>query len=158
VDNTAAAVNKSNGAYYTVLEFDKGSDKLSDKSKQELQEFVRRTDVAGKRVEDIKVMAWPDHEYPGNAVKLSKDDVNLADDRTEAIEHYLKKDLNASVDVSTFNMAKRPNKISEFVRSDDYKTKKVFEKTGAMPTGSGGDLASLVNSKASKALIMVEFE
>jgi hypothetical protein len=89
-------------------------------------------------------------------VKLSDHDVKIATERSKAIEKYLKEDLKADGDYATYNMAKRPNKVSEFFRADDYKTKRIFEKSGAAPSGT--ELSAFMNSKASKALIMVDYE
>jgi hypothetical protein len=52
-------------------------------------------------------------------------------------------------------MAKRPNKVNEFFRGDDYKTKKIFGKPGSAPAGT--ELNAFMKDKAGKALIMVDY-
>jgi hypothetical protein len=148
---------KTNGSYYTILEFDKGKSSLTDHNKEELKEFLAKAQEDGKPVNDIKILAWADKDYEGEG-KPEKDDVKVADKRTEVIEKYLKDDLNADAGLAAYNMAKRPDRIDKFLHSEDSRVKKVFEKTGSLPTDEGGDLSSLLEAKASKALIMVDYE
>jgi hypothetical protein len=152
----ATAVAQNDGAYYAVLEFKKGTQRLSDASKRELKEFIASAQREGKAIDDIKILAWADKEYPAKDTKLPSRDVKIANARSEAIEKYLKDDLNTDGNYATYNMAKRPNKVSEFFRGDDYKTKKIFERSGAAPAGT--TMTAFMNSKASKALIMVDYE
>jgi len=153
---TNEAVVKNNGEYYAVLEFDKGTQRLSDASKRDLREFIASAKKEGREIDDIKILAWADKEYPARQKALSDRDVKMANERSKSIEKYLKDDLNTDGNYATYNMAKRPNKVSEFFRGDDYKTKRIFEKAGATP--AGGQMTSFMNSKASKALIMVDYE
>lgn len=153
---TSQAVAQNNGEYYAVLEFDKGSQRLTSESKRDLKEFVMSAQQEGKTIDDIKILAWADKEYPAKETRLSDRDVKMANERTKAIEKYLKDDLRTDGNYATYNMAKRPNKVSEFFRGDDYKTKRIFEKAGAAPAGT--QMTSFMNSKASKALIMIDYE
>jgi hypothetical protein len=152
----APVITNNNGEYYAVLEFDKGTQRLSDASKRDLREFIASAQKEGKTIDDIKILAWADKEYPAKEMRLSDRDVKMANERSKSIEKYLKDDLNTDGNYATYNMAKRPNKVSEFFRGDDYKTKRIFEKSGAAPAGS--QITSFMNSKASKALIMVDYE
>ena len=152
----AQTVTENNGAYYAVLSFDKGTQILSEASKKDLKEFVVSAQREGREIGDIKILAWPDREYPATSVRLTDRDVKMASQRSEAIEKYLKDDLNTKGDYETYNMAKRPNKVSEFFHGDDYKTKRFFERSTANPGGS--DMQAFMNSKASKALIMLNYK
>lgn len=156
VSKTTQAVAENNGAYYAVLQFDKGTQRLSDASKKDLREFVASARREGREIDDIKILAWADREYPSTGVRLTDRDVKMANERSKSIEKYLKDDLNTSGDYETYNMAKRPNKVSEFFKGDDYKTKRIFERSGAAPAGT--DMQAFMNSKASKALIMVDYK
>ena len=156
VSKTAQAVAENNGAYYAVLQFDKGTQRLSEASKKDLREFVASARREGREIDDIKILAWADREYPSTGVRLTDRDVKMANERSKSIEKYLKDDLNTSGDYETYNMAKRPNKVSEFFKGDDYKTKRIFERSGAAPAGT--DMQAFMNSKASKALIMVDYK
>lgn len=153
---TTQAVAANNGAYYAVLQFDKGTQRLSEASKKDLREFVASAQREGRPIDEIKILAWADREYPATGVKLTDRDVKIANERSKSIEKYLKDDLNTSGDYETYNMAKRPNKVSEFFKGDDYKTKRIFERAGAAPAGT--DMQAFMNSKASKALIMVDYK
>ncbi len=156
VSKTTQAVAENNGAYYAVLQFDKGTQRLSEASKKDLREFVASARREGREIDDIKILAWADREYPSTGVRLTDRDVKMANERSKSIEKYLKDDLNTSGDYETYNMAKRPNKVSEFFKGDDYKTKRIFERSGAAPAGT--DMQAFMNSKASKALIMVDYK
>lgn len=156
MSKTSQAVARTNGEYFTVLKFDKGTQRLSETSKKDLRDFVASAQRDGREIDDIKILAWADQEYPTTGAKLSDRDITIAKERSKAIEKYLKEDLKADGNYATYNMAKRPNKVSEFFHSDDYKTKRVFERSGAAPTGT--ELTAFMNSKASKAVIMVDYE
>jgi len=158
---TSQAVTKTmegEEAYYTVVEFDKGKDKLNESSKKALRKFIEKAQKEGREIDDIKIMAWADKEYPVQGAKVDKKDIKIAKERSEAIEDYLKDDLDTDGDYASFNMAKRPNKVNEFFKSDDYKTKKTFEESGSSPTSTSEELATFMNNKAGKALIMVDYE
>lgn len=156
INRTTQAVAKSSGEYYTVLEFKKGAQRLSEKSKKDLRDFVASAQKDGREIDDIRILAWADREYPGTGAMLTDRDVKMAKERSESIEKYLQDDLNTDGNYATYNMAKRPNKVSEFFRGDDYKTKRIFEKSGAAPAGT--ELNAFMNSKASKAVIMIDYE
>jgi transposase InsO family protein len=149
-------VADNKGAYYAVLKFDKGTQRLNDASKKDLKDFIASAQREGRTIDDIKILAWPDREYPAAGVRLTDRDVKIATQRFKSIEKYLKDDLNTIGNYETYNMAKRPNKVSDFVKGDDYKTKRIFERSGAAQTGS--DMQAFVNSKASKALIMIDYK
>jgi len=156
VSPTARAVTESNGEYYAVLDFNKGTRELSETSKRDLREFVASAQKDGRIIDDIKILSWADKEYPKNGASLSGRDVRMANERSKSIEKYLKDDLKADANYATYNMAKRPNKVSEFFRADDYKTKRIFEKSGS--TSDGNNFEDFVTSKAGKSLIMVDYE
>lgn len=144
-----------NDAYYAVLEFDKGTGRLSEASKRDLKHFVAEAKKQGKPIDDIRILAWADKEYPEKGAKLSDKDVKMAKERSKSIEKYLKDDLKTDGDYATYNMAKRPNKVNEFFRGDDYKTKKIFERPGSAPAGT--NLNAFMKDKSSKALIMIDY-
>lgn len=156
---TAEAVAKTHGSYYTILEFDKGTTTLNESNKKALKEFIKKAEQDGRDLDQIKILSWADREYPDKAAVVSAADIKVANNRTESIEKYFKNVLDVNPGFATYNMAKRPSKISELLHTDDYKTKNIFLKTGAMPSSAKqGDLATLMNRKARKALIMVEYQ
>lgn len=156
VPKAAQTSTANNDAYYAVLEFDKGTQRLSEASKKDLREFVASAKREGREIDDIKILAWADREYPGKGVRLTDRDVKIATARSKSIEKFLKDDLKTSGDYETYNMAKRPNKVSEFFRGDDYKTKRIFERPGSETKGN--EMQAFINNKASKALIMVDYK
>ena len=153
---TPQTVAKTNSEYYVVLNFDKGNQRLSEASKRDLREFVASAQRDGRNIDDIKILSWADKEYPKDGTKLSDRDVRIANDRNKSIEKYLKDDLKTDGSYATYNMAKRPNKINEFFKADDYKTKRIFERKGSAPAGTNID--NFVASKVGKSLIMVDYE
>ena len=156
LSKTSQAVARTNGEYFTVLKFEKGTKRLSEASKRDLKAFVASAQKDGREIDDIKILAWADQEYPATGTKLSDHDITMAKERSKAIEKYLKDDLKTDGNYASYNMAKRPNRVSEFFHADDYKTKRIFEKSGAAPSGT--ELSAFMNSKASKAVIMVDYE
>ncbi len=156
--NKAMSTSEDPDAYYSVVEFDRGSKNLNDRSRRSIRTFIEKAKKSGKEFDDIKIMAWADKEYPSQGMALDKKDVTIASERSESIERFLKKDLATDGDFATYNMAKRPNKMSEFLKSDDFETKKTFEVSGSAPTAESSELATFMNNKSSKALIMVDYE
>jgi hypothetical protein len=142
---------KNNGSYYTILEFEKGTNKLTEKSKAELKEFVSETEKEGAEGREIKILTWPDVKNAG------KKDSKLADKRAVSIMNFMKKKLKPDADLLPFNMANRSAILKQFLENDDPKTKKVFEKTGVI-TEEGEDLASLQDTQTGKALIIRDYE
>ncbi len=53
----------------------------------------------------------------------------LAEDRADNIKKYLK-NSDSSLDIDTFNMAKRPNSISKLFKTEDSRIKKSIENAG----------------------------
>lgn len=150
-NEAAGATPKADGAYYTIVEFEKGTSKLTEKSKKELKEFLTKTEEEGAESKEIKILTFPDVE------KAKKKDAVLADKRAMAIMNYLKKKLKAQEDLLPFNMTNRASVLNAFLESDDPKAKKVFEKTGKI-TSEGEDLAALKEDQTQKALIIRDYE
>lgn len=148
---TSTAASSVGAREYAVIEFKPGSSQLTESSREKLRSIAARVESA-RKVEDVKVLAWADREYPAEGVKASRSDVNVASARAEAIEDYLE-DLNMDADVDTYNMAKRPNALSRVFNTEDNEIKSVFERSGAAPTDSG----HLISGKASKALVLLDY-
>lgn len=151
-------IDKSNGTYYTIVEFEKGKAILSNRAKKELQKFYTTAKKGGNNLPEIKILTWADRDYSAKEKRVKEFDILVSEERTNAIENFLKNNFNAGAHFKTYNMTKEPNVITEFLHSDDDRVKKVFEKTGSLPNDKGGDLASLIDNKASKALVMVNYE
>lgn len=150
-NDTSKITVKNNGSYYTIVEFEKGRNKLTEKSKSELEQFLATTEKEGAEGKEIKILTWPDVK------KAGKKDNKLADKRALSIMNYMKKKLPTEAELLPFNMTNRASLLNEFLESDDPKTKKVFEKTGVI-TREGEDLAALKENQTGKALIIRDYE
>ena len=145
------------GTHYTNVVFDKGKSNLSEASKKHLKVLASRAYQNGKPIKEIKILAWSDEEYPNKVKKkASTNDIILASERARKIRTYLEEDLNESDDIDSFNMAKRPDLVSKLFRDDEYDVKTAFEQSGA--TGSCLDDGSVSYTKASKALVIIDYE
>lgn len=151
----AADLSAITGAHYASLEFSKGDSDLSKESKMFLNELAALVDREGKEIEEIKVLAWADKEYPGKAQKASTKDILLAKERARAIKEYLTDDLHSQEKIDLFNMAKRPGLLSKMVRTEDEAVKNAIEQMGPTATTLGNGKISY--SKASKAMVIVDY-
>ncbi|MNS60108.1 hypothetical protein D3C72_930890 [compost metagenome] len=125
---TATMVGASEAA---PVFFEPGTKALSRQEKTELQAFL--TNIREKqKIKNIKVLAWADREYPEKKEKASEKQIALAKSRADEIQKYLKTDLKID-SVDTFNMAERPSKISEILKTQDYEVKSTAEAAGAAP-------------------------
>lgn len=145
------------GTYYTTVIFDKGRAYLNSENKENLRAFTEVAHQSPKRIEEIRVLAWADTEYPDEIKgKASQKDVLLAGERAQNIQKYLEESLNESSNVDSYNMAKRPNLVSKLLKSDDFKVKEAFETTGM--TGEKLPDGNISYTKASKAIVIIDYE
>lgn len=145
------------GTYYTTVIFDKGRAYLNSDSKENLRAFTEVAHQSPKKIEEIRVLAWADSEYPDELEgKASQQDVLLAGERAHNIQKYLEESLNESSNVDSYNMAKRPNLVSKLLKNDDFKVKEAFETTGM--TGDKLPDGNISYTKASKAIVIIDYE
>ena len=136
-------------SYVTEISFDKGSTTLTPSAKSKLDETMQRARNAGV-IDEIKVIAWADREYPSKAKKtLTKGQQKLAAGRGKAIDSYLKQQTPATVD--NYNMSERPNALAKLFSSSDARIKRSLAEAGIATTAH--DLRSPEN--ASKAMVML---
>lgn len=152
---TARATAMSGGSEFSVIEFKKGSHAITEQGKQTLARVAKKASAEGREIDEIKVLAWADREYPAAGTKADRSDITLADNRASAIKTYLKDDLDADFDVQKHNMAQRPGALSELVKTEDYEVKNNFESTGASGSSSTPEM---LGEKVSKAIVVVEYE
>lgn len=136
--------------------FDPGIQALSEQEKNELKAFfatVREKD----KISGVQVLAWGDQEYPDKKQKKATDrQIELASGRAQSIKKYLQEDLKISR-VETHNMAERPSKLAEILKTKDYKVKSSAEAAGAAPTkGKTGIFEEM--GRATTALLLVDIE
>jgi hypothetical protein len=135
------------------VKFDEGKATLTQDSKDKIRDFVRDARAKGK-IDEIKVAAWADREYPTKDTKASSADVKLADERLKELKKYLKDDLKVS-SVDSYNMTERPNALQKFLKTPTANVKNTMEASGAAPkteseTGLFGQRA-----QSSKAVLMI---
>jgi hypothetical protein len=158
VAKTTEATALSGGSDYTMIQFKKGSTALTEAGKIALRNLSEEGIKSARSIDDIKVLAWADREYPSEKAKATRRDVKLADERAAVIKTYLKDDLKVSASIDNHNMAKRPGLFSEMMKSDDYKVKKNFEATGAAPTTVVGNEKRILGKKVSKAVVFIKYK
>jgi hypothetical protein len=153
VDRQVAKANDA--ALVTEVEFQKGSSELTDESKQKLSNILGQANNRGK-IDEIKIISWADLSYPSEARgKLSRDQRNLASNRSNEVQKYVKDQADGYVDVDTYNMAERPNSFEKWFNTSDNKVKKSLEESG-IPTTADGSLA--LPDKTSTAMVLVVLE
>lgn len=154
---TPKVTSVTEGPHYTSLVFEKGKTVLSKMSKQHLNELAARANREGREIDNIKILAWADREYPDKVEsKAPTREVILAKKRAESIKEYLQEDLHAEEKIDSFNMAKRPGLVSKMVRGEEYQLKEEIEHAGA--SASRLDNGNVSYSKASKALVIIDYQ
>ncbi len=142
---------------YTALEFPMGKSVLTETNKKYLNEFARKAARSGREIEEIKVLAWSDKEYPGNAkTKASVKDVLLANARANTIREYIREDLHTSSQIDVFNMAKKPDLLSSLTKGEDYRVKENVEESGVSATRLPSGQTSY--TKAGKVLVIIDYK
>lgn len=135
------------------VEFVAGSDAVSEASRAELKNIIDDARQKGK-IDNIKVLAWSDQEYPAAKTAQSKEEIQLARKRLASLQKYLKGELKIT-NVDGFNMAERPTKLKEFFNTQDARVKKTTEIAGAAPATDADTGLFGEKGQASKAVIMV---
>ncbi|MDZ4662231.1 MAG: hypothetical protein SGJ18_11500 [Pseudomonadota bacterium] len=150
---TQKAASRFGAATVTEINFSKESGDLSEDAKKELQQVLTE---AGKKgtIKEVRVAAWADQEYPPKGVDLAGSQVDLAEKRAGSVQLYLEKSLNVA-SVSTLNMAERPSRVQDLLKTKAAKTKNTLENTGAAPTDSDHTGLFGLKGKASQAVIMI---
>lgn len=145
------------GTHYTTIVFDKGKSNLSAVDKTALQELAEKAHKSSKRIDEIRILAWADKEYPDKVTGKTKEkDINLASERAERIKDYLESDLKETEDIDGYNMARRPNLFSKVFQDDEFEVKNAFETSGT--TSSRLPSGEVSYTKASKALVIIDYE
>lgn len=154
---TRDAAVRAGAAAVTELGFEKGSATLQQSHQKELDQFVSEAKQKGE-IAEIRVAAWGDLEYPPReTAKLPKAERTLAEKRADAVKDYLKKNLQIG-DVTTLNMAERPNALQRALKTPTARTKRAMEKTGAAPTTKTETGILNLKGKASHVVVMVYYQ
>lgn len=155
-DKTSRAASAVGASKYVLVDFAPGQTQLSAAAKTSIRRLT--AEAPENAVDEIKVLAWADKEYPANGTKPTRSDIALADDRADSVKNFIREDLNYDVDVDNHNMAKRPSTLAQVMTTDDYGIKSTFEHTGQIAVNPTSRDQIFVGKKASKALVLVKFE
>lgn len=144
------------GDDYVALEFSQGSSSLTEPNQRELNKLALKAQQDGREISDIKILAWADKEYAESVQRGSPRDVILARERANSIKEFLQDELHTQSGIEAFNMAKKPNLLSELTKGEDWKLKEAFKEDQAsvsrLPSGSYS------YTKASKALVIIDYK
>lgn len=145
------------GTHYTTIIFEKGKSNLTADGRELLRELSRKAHGSDRKIEEIKILAWADEEYPDPAkAKASTKEIILASQRAQSVRDFLENDLEEKKDIDSFNMARRPDFLSKLFRNEEYEVKKSFEMTGT--TASRLPSGEISFTKASKAIVIIDYE
>jgi len=134
------------------VEFEQGSDQLTAVSKKRISRALAQAQTLGT-VNQVKVLSWGDQEYPSaGKKKLSDSQKALAARRSEAVRKYMRT-INGDdrLDIYDYNMAKRPNPVSEFFKTSDARVKDSMEAAGVATT----DHKREKSRRASSSLVII---
>lgn len=146
------AADRLGASQVKEISFDKNADKLSDTQKAEIRTAISEAAQKGK-IDEVKIFAWSDKEYPTENNKQTKQEVGLAKNRIKHLKSFLKDELKVK-DVDTYNMAERPNAVEKLFNTSDAKVKATAETTGAAPTEGNTGIFDL-KAQASKGIVMI---
>ena len=144
------------GTHYAAVEFDEGKSTLDELDKRHLNALAQKAARDGREIEEIKILAWADEEYPAQNQKAAPAEIIVAKERANAIKEYLEDDLHSHEDIEAYNMAKRPHLLSKLFKDDEFTVKEAFEKSGTTATRLPSGKTSY--TKASKALVIIEYK
>ncbi len=146
-DEAARAVDSN---YFVDIEFDKGSDALTEPSRSSLTSLLKRARAEGP-LADVKVLVWADEEYPSAKLKkLSRSQRKLAAARGRSLAIFIKS-LDQTLPVESHNMAQRPSAISRWFNTPDARFKRSLVAAG-LPTTAEDEP---ITGRASHAVILV---
>lgn len=150
-DTVADSVaHEADATYFVDVEFQKGSNKLTEQSGAAITALLNRARAAGE-LNDVKVLSWADEEYPSaKRKKLSRAERTLAASRNRAIETHIR-DLKYGVKVEAHNMAERPSAFSRWFNTTDARFKRSLVAAGLPTTAE----AAPVTGRASHSVIVV---
>lgn len=115
-----------------VITFAKGSSDLTEAGKTKLRQIVSGLTV--DNISRVEIASWSDRGFPMTGNDLSKTDMNLADDRADKINDFLKDETDiSSLRIRKYSMAETSNWLARMFRTDEAELKSVFSKEGETP-------------------------
>ncbi len=156
VENSGIAAEGFEGSHYTAVQFDRGQSVLNEANKKYLNELAKKASRTGREIDEIKILAWADREYPAEGEKTKTRDVILANERANVIRKFMKDGLNASEPFDIFNMAKKPGKMDELLKDEEFRVKEDVADSGVSATRLPGGQTSY--TKAGKVLVIIDYK
>jgi hypothetical protein len=151
---TERAAAKLGAAVVGEVEFDKNDAEINEIGKHDLDDLIRDTGTSSDSIQEIRVIAWSDREYPKSKGLYTREDIELAKLRANKVKEYLAKNLKTKK-IVTFNMADRPNALQSMFNTTGAKTKTTLEQNGAAPNTEKGTGLFAEKSKSRTAMILV---
>lgn len=112
------------------LTFAKGSAKLPKDAVTKIKKAMKEASARGRRVNEVKVVAWADQEYPSTFKDaLPAEEQKLANARAEAVAKLLGKTAKGA-EVEKISMAERPGALESFFKTSDFRVKRSLERAG----------------------------
>ncbi len=143
------------GGFSTAVVFEEGRKELSPSEVKNLELFAARARRNQRLIESVKILAWADAEYPEKEEKAHPREIILAKERAHEIKGFLE-EKTEDLEIHAYNMAKRPGTLSSVTKNEEFALKRVIEEMG--PTATKLENGELSYSKASKAIIIVEYK
>jgi type IV pilus biogenesis protein CpaD/CtpE len=143
------------GGFSIAVVFEEGRKELTPSGQKNLELFAARARGNKRLIEAVKILVWADSEYPPQSEKAHPRDIILAKERAQEIKGFLRERIQ-NLELHSYNMAKRPGTLSSVTKNEEYALKRAIEEMG--PTATKLENGELSYSKASKAIIIVEYK
>lgn len=141
---------EADAAYFVDVEFQKGSDELTEQSRAAISSLLNRARAEG-HVRDVKVLSWADEEYPSaSRKKLSEAQRRLAKSRNRSITNHVKT-IDYGIRIDAHSMAERPGVVSKWLNTSDARFKRSLLAAGLPTTSDPG----VTPSRASHSVVLV---
>ena len=115
-----------------VITFTKGTSELTNAGREKLRHIVSTMGV--DNVSRVEIASWSDKNFPMTGADLPKADKNLADDRADKINDFLKDQTDLStLRIRKYSMAETSNWLARLLRTDEAELRSVFAKEGETP-------------------------
>lgn len=131
---------------FATVEFDRGESRLSEMDQRHLNELTMKMTGAGKVVEEVKILTWPDRVVK-NDQDASNTEIILARQRAESIKNYIQKNLPENEEIDFYNMAENPERYSKYMQKKGIPVNQAFTDNGQKLT-----------TPDSRALIVIEYQ
>ncbi len=156
VENSGIAREAFEGSHYAALHFERGKSVLTVPNMKYLNELARRASRTGREIDEIKILAWADREYPVQGEKSKTRDVILANERANVIRRFMKESLSAPQPFDVFNMAKKPGTMDALLKDEEFQVKQDVADSGVSATKlPNGDTSY---TKAGKVLVIIDYK